>query len=383
MNDFSFLREYFLGNKVESWFWFAGILLFGILLKRWISGRVTRLIYHLFKRYCKAGGLQKFILLLTAPIELFFTILIVYLAFDKLEYPTEWNLVPDQEFGFRMVILRLLQVAFLISMFWIVLRLVDFVAVIMTERAKKTESLADDQLVSFAKEAVKVVIAIIGLFIILGIAFRLDVVSLIAGLGIGGLAIALAAKETLENLLGSFTIFLDKPFVTGDHVRVGKTEGKVEGVGFRSTRIRALDKMLVTVPNKKMIEAEVINETNRLFRRSSFFITLGFETNEEQLKGILNDIKKILADHSLIENGSETVRFRNIGNNGLEIQIVFVVLSPEMSEFLIVQEEINFQILRIVKMHDSSLSIPSFLKEETDFHQSGGFNALSKSTQDD
>ena len=175
MNDFSFLREYFLGNTVESWFWFAGILLFGILLKRWISGRVTRLIYHLFKRYCKAGGLQKFILLITAPIELFFTILIVYLAFDKLEYPTEWNLVPDQEFGFRMVILRLLQVAFLISMFWIVLRLVDFVAVIMTERAKKTESLADDQLVSFAKEAVKVVIAIIGLFIILGIAFRLDV----------------------------------------------------------------------------------------------------------------------------------------------------------------------------------------------------------------
>src|SRR5205085_12023485 len=103
-----------------------------------------------------------------------------------------------------------------ISLCWIVLRATDFVALVMLNRAKRTETLSDDQMVTFVKEAVKVIIVVIAFFLILGMVFKLDVVSLLTGLGIGGLAIALAAKETLENLLGSFTIFLDKPFTTGD-----------------------------------------------------------------------------------------------------------------------------------------------------------------------
>ena len=97
-------------------------------------------------------------------------------------------------------------------------------------------------------------------------------------------------KESLENLIGSFNIFLDKPFVTGDTVKVGDIEGKVENVGFRSTRIRALDKMIVTVPNKKMIDAELVNETDRLVRRSNFTFTLNFETTEEHVRKILDEI---------------------------------------------------------------------------------------------
>src|SRR6185369_10292037 len=125
-----------------------------------------------------------------------------------------------------------------------------------------------DQLVPFLREAIKIIIGVFSFFFILGAVFHINIASLIAGLGIGGLAFALAAKETLENLLGSFTIFLDKPFVVGDVVKVGSAEGTIENIGFRSTRIRTLEKTLLTVPNKKMVDAELDNLTERVVRRA-------------------------------------------------------------------------------------------------------------------
>ena len=362
--DFPDIFEFrILGITAENLLWFFIILIVGIVLKRQISKWIARLLYNIFKRYFREAGIQKFIQLMTAPVELICTILIVFLAYDRLGIPESWNLQSEEKFGLSMVISRTFGALFIISFFWIMLRLVDFIAVIFLERSRKTDSFSDDQMVSFLKEGIKVIVVGIGFFILLSVVFKLDIVSLVAGLGIGGLAIALAARETLENLLGSFTIFFDKPFVVGDAVRIGTVEGKVESVGFRSTSIRAVDKMRVTVPNKKMIDAELINETDRLQRRSSFIITVGFETDEEKLINILNDIRMMLESELKIETSSITVRFRTIGQTGLEIQIIFNVLTPDMTEFLIIQERVNFAILRIVRNNKSSLSIPSFLRE--------------------
>src|SRR6185295_11619359 len=106
---------------------------------------------------------------------------------------------------------------------------------------------------------------------------------LIAGLGIGGLALALAAKETIENLFASFTIFLDKPFTIGDLVQVGSVTGKVESIGFRSTRIRTAEKSFVTVPNKKMVDVELENQSERFERRAYFTIGLTYATSNEEM----------------------------------------------------------------------------------------------------
>jgi MscS family membrane protein len=218
--------------------------------------------------------------------------------------------------------------------------------------------MADDQLVIFAKEAVKVIVALIALFILIGVAFELDVVSLITGLGIGGLAFALAAKESLENLLGSFTIFLDKPFVTGDTVRVGSIEGTVESVGFRSTRIRSTDKMMVTVPNKKMVDAELINDTDRVVRRSAFSLYLSHDTTERQMRGVIGEIRDILNSNPHIESKTPIVRFRFFLEKGLEIFIVYIVLTSDNNEFLGIQEDVNFSILKILKEHEVTLAQP-------------------------
>ena len=117
-----------------------------------------------------------------------------------------------------------------------------------------------------------------------------NIIALTTGLGIGGIALAMASKESLENLLGSFTIFLDQPFTVGDTVTVGSITGTVEKVGFRSTRIRTFDKSIVTVPNKKMIDAELDNLGMRPVRRVKFNIGLTYETSIEQMKLIVADI---------------------------------------------------------------------------------------------
>jgi MscS family membrane protein len=366
MNVFNFLSHKYFGNSIESYIWFLAILIFGLILKRQLSDKVTRLLYILFRNQFKSIGLQKFLQLMARPIEVFFTILILYTACNRLTFPEEWNLASEENFGMRQVVSVILKSAIILSITWIILRLTDVIGLIFLMRARKTATMDDDQLVTFVKEGVKFILAAVGFFIMLGIVFKLDVVSLVTGLGIGGLAIALAAKETLENLLGSFTIFLDRPFVTGDSVKVGTVEGKVEHVGFRSTRIRALDKMIVTVPNKKMIDAELINDTDRMVRRSSMTITLKYDTTEEQLRNILNEVGNFLTGFPLIEKESVTVRFRNFSSSGLEVILIFVVLSPEMNDFLRVQEEVNYKIMSVVKKYNSAFAIPSFYKTDSD-----------------
>ena len=127
-------------------------------------------------------------------------------------------------------------------------------------------------------------VVIFGVLIILGNIFGIEITALAAGLGIGGVAVALASKESLENLLGSFTIFFDQPFTVGDIVTVGNITGLVEKVGFRSTRIRTFDKSLVSVPNKKMVDADLDNLGKRDVRRVKFYLGLTYDTKIDQIK---------------------------------------------------------------------------------------------------
>ena len=135
----------------------------------------------------------------------------------------------------------------LLIVFWIINRSIDFIGFKLKNRASETESKVDDQLIPFAVDMAKVITIVLGIVMILGNVFDVNIAALVTGLGIGGVAFALASKESLENLLGSFTIFFDKPFTVGDAVTLGGVTGVVEKVGFRSTRIRTFDKSIVTI----------------------------------------------------------------------------------------------------------------------------------------
>ncbi|MBP6335612.1 MAG: mechanosensitive ion channel family protein [Bacteroidia bacterium] len=353
-----FLEQVFFGNTISDYLWSAAILLGGLLLKKYLSKLFSWFLFTIFRQYGKTVGVKKFIELLSAPFSFLILIGILYAAFNRLSFPAEWQLVSDKHFGLRFFILQVFKGALIVGVTWFLIRAVEFIGLVMAAKAVETNSKLDDQFVPFAKASAKLIIAAIGFVFMLSAVFNLNVVSILTGLGIGGLAFALAAKETLENLLGSFTIFLDKPFIIGDMVKVGETEGRIETIGFRSTRIRALDRTLVTVPNKKMVDYELINDTNREVRRARFVIGLTYSTNAEQLKKVMLEIIEALNTHPLVEP-DPVVRFSEFGPSSVDILVFYLARTPELNDFLKVKEEINFQIMEIVQNNSVEFAFPS------------------------
>ena len=158
--------------------------------------------------------------------------------------------------------------------------------------------------------------------------------------------------------VGSFTIFLDRPFTVGDIVNIGSITGIVEKVGFRSTRIRTFDKSLVTVPNKKMIDAELDNLGLRPVRRAKFNIGLTYETSSEKIKIIVKEIQNLIDQHPKTNNDGR-VRFMEFGDSSLDIMVIYYVNSPEWDDFIDTRESINYGIMNIVENNGSSFAFPS------------------------
>jgi MscS family membrane protein len=279
---------------------------------------------------------------------------IIYLGSSYIQYPPEWNLVNENEIGIRMLISKGFSLIFIYSILWILLKIIDFAGLILLKRAELTENKMDDQLIPFIVEIGKIFIYIFGIFIIMGNIFNVNIAALATGLGIGGIALAMASKESLENLLGSFTIFFDQPFTVGDVVIVGPITGTIEKVGFRSTRIRTFDKSLVTVPNKKMIDAELDNLGLRSVRRVKFNVGLTYETSSEQIKAIVHDIQEMINLHKKT-NQDGRVRFQEFGSSSLDIMVMYFVNSPRWEDLI----DVNYKIIEIVKKHKSDFAFPS------------------------
>jgi MscS family membrane protein len=372
--DFSFLNRIVLGNSVKSILLFAGILLLCILLKKVFSRLLSRLLLVLFGRFGKELNAAIFVDLLIKPVEFFVSLWLIYLAVNQLSYPlnesiyTRKTIIDKIEVVKTITIIQVVDKLFLllmiISLFWIALRIIDFMAHVFAYRASLTDSKEDDQLVPFVKELVKITTVTIGFFVTLGYVFEINVLTLITGLGIGGIAIALAAKESLENLLGSFTIFVDKPFVVGDFVKVNGVEGTVEKVGFRSTRIRTAEKSLVTMPNKKMIDTPLENMTVRNYRRIKFNVGLTYNTPVEEIRTIADKITTYINSH-LQTNDDAIVTFENFGSSSLDLQVLYYIEMMDYNPYLKIKEEINFKIIEIVQQSLGDFAFPT----QTVIHQ--------------
>ncbi len=352
-----FLNKTYLSNTIGDYLWLIGIVLFAFFFKKSISKYLSNLLYKSIKNHVEEVASEKLFDLLHKPTSLFIVLVISYIATNHLEFPSQWNLAPDNKFGLRMFIQRSYLGIMVISISWITLRLTEFGSLVLLKKAEKTDSKQNDQIISFSKEFTKIIIIILSFFLVLGTVFNVDIGAIIAGLGIGGLALALAAKESLENLLASFTIFFDKPFVVGDLVQVGNISGTVEKVGFRSTRIRTLEKSFLTIPNKKMVDSELDNLSLRTFRRVHQNIRLAWETNAEQVDGIVKDLQIYIDQHPQT-NQEGKICFIDFGNGSLDILVQYFLNNLDMGVFLKVKQEVNFKILEIIKKHQAQLAEP-------------------------
>ena len=365
--DTQFLQTEFLGNSLQDYCWFLGAIVVGLLFKKLFSRYLSRLLYKVIGKKDIEIGVEKFNELLTKPIGLFIMLSIIYLGASHIQYPPSWNLGNVEEFGLKMMVSKVYALIYVISIFWILLKVIDYVGLILFARAEKTENKMDDQLIPFIIEIAKILTYIFALFIIMGNVFDVNITALATGLGIGGIALAMASKESLENLLGSFTIFFDRPFTVGDMVTVGSVTGRVEKVGFRSTRIRTFDRSLVTVPNKKMIDAELDNLGMRPIRRVKFSVGLTYHTSIEQIKKIVADMQTMIDNHPRTTNaeGKKSkdkegkVRFDEFGDSSLNIFVLYYVDSPKWADLIDVRQDVNYKIMEIVKKHNSDFAFPS------------------------
>jgi MscS family membrane protein len=358
MDQLEFLQIEFLENSIKSYIIFGSIILLGLFLKSLISSYLRKIIYKLVGDKSNSDGKSEFDNLLKKPLNYFLLIIIFYVSFNQLNFPESWDLVSSNEIGLKMILEKGVSLLILITVFWTLLRVVDYIGDRLKFKAEKTESKVDDQLIPFAIEIGKVLVVIFGALILLSNVFNVDITALAAGLGVGGVAIALASKESLENLLGSFTIFFDKPFQVGDIITVGSITGVVEKVGFRSTRVRTFDKSLVTIPNKNLINSELDNLSLKPVRKVKIDIGLTYNTTVDQIKNIVKDIQDLVDDHPNT-NEDGLVRFMNFGASSLDIMVVYFTNSPDWKLLVDTRQEINFKIIEIVKKHGSDFAFPS------------------------
>ena len=353
-----FLNDIYFGNTVQDYLWVVGWLLFGVILVRFIAHRISNTLFRVIAGKTQGVNKNELYNLLEKPLKWLIMLIILYVCTSHLDYPQEWNLAPKEEFGLRMFLHRSFIAFLIIVITWAALKIIKFLGIILMAKAELTESKSDDQIIPFLMEIIKVVAVTLGTFIFMGSVFKVDVGALIAGLGIGGLALALAAKESLENLLASFVIFFDKPFVIGDLVTVNGVTGSIEKIGFRSTRIRTLEKSYLTLPNRLMIDNVLDNLSLRTFRRVSFKIGVLYGTSEEQLKQIVEEIQNFIDNHPHTNQDGE-IHFIEFGASSLDIMVLYYIDTMDWSVFLKIKEEINFEIMRIVQAHGADFAFPT------------------------
>jgi MscS family membrane protein len=187
-----------------------------------------------------------------------------------------------------------------------------------------------------------------------------DTTALLAGLGVGGLAVALAAQKTIENLFGGIAVTTDKPVLVGDFCKYGDKVGIVEDIGLRSTRIRTLDRTVVTVPNAEFSSLQIENFGRRDKMWFHPILQLRRDTTPEQLQSLLPKMQKLLMDHPKIER-TPRVRFLAIGPQSLDVEIFSYVLTPDYDEFLVVQEELLVRLLQLIAQEGTGLAVPTQL----------------------
>ncbi len=188
----------------------------------------------------------------------------------------------------------------------------------------------------------------------------INVSALLASVGLLGLAVSLAAKDTLENIISGFVLLLDKPILSGETGEIAGVQGTVEEIGLRSTKIRTFDKTLVSIPNKEVVNQNINNWSRRDKRRVRTYIGLVYSTTREQMENILRDIRELLANHPRVsKEESFYVQFEIFGDSSLNVLLQYYTDTADYAEYLKIVEDINLKIMEIVERNGSSFAFPS------------------------
>jgi len=330
-----------LANFIAAVLVFLLFLYFRKLFTLVIMGTLQKL-----SKYTDTYHDDKVISALKAPVRFAFILIGAHLFFLLIFKETDF-------------IKNVLNTLVVYTIFWAILAIVEALREFIYATTERFNAELSKEIGNFILAIAKILIAGIGLGAMLQV-WGINVTALVASLGIGGLAFALAAKDTAANLFGSFSLLADKSIRIGEWIKVGGVEGTVENIGMRTTKIRSFGKSLITVPNHIVANSPIENFSRRGVRRIKMNVGLTYGTSEAQMKKILEEIKYMLHNHeSISQKETLLVNFNSFGDSALNIFIYTFTATANWAKYLDIREEIHLQIMKIVEDNGSSFAFPS------------------------
>ena len=243
------------------------------------------------------------------------------------------------------------ELLFIAAIGWYLYNLVDIVDVILGRITKRTKSTLDDQAVPLVRKSLRIFLVVVFVLFTAENVFEANITAWLAGLGIAGLAVSLAAQDSLKNLFGSLTILLDRPFAIGESIHFDGHEGPVEAIGFRSTKLRTADGEVVTIPNSKIVDGSLRNIARRPSIRRAFELAVAADTPPEKMEEALRIVRGLLAEPEVasafdLAKNPPRVAFETVATDALKIKVFYWHAPPDYWAYLAHAERVNLELLR-------------------------------------
>lgn len=348
-----FLKETYYYNTVLEWAVALGIILGGVIVAKilyWFTSTVIKKITSKTKTQLDDLLIEK----LKTPVIFIVIIAAYYWAISYLNFPTGLG---GEIKGMEKFLFKLSTFAIVIDITWMISRILDAVVeeyvVPLTE---KSESDFDDQVLPIMRKGIRAVIWTMG--IIIGMDnLGIDITAMIAGLGIGGLALALAAQDMVKNIFGGIMIFIDKPFKIGDRIQINGFDGTVEEVGLRSTRVRTLEGRLLIINNSTFSDNTVVNVSAEHTRKVVLNLGMTYDTTPEQMQQSMDILKQIIIEHEILDIEETSIGFNAFGD--FSLGILFIYRIKKEADILGTQTDINLEILKRFNAEGLEFAFPT------------------------
>lgn len=348
------IDQIILSNSIRSYLLVASILLGTLLVKRLVSRFFASVIYTWVDKKNHSDLRKNHVHRLLIPIEQFLLFLVAIIAFYELKFPAAWDLNLFK-LSLQQLIDSLVKLMFIVLLIRVTLRTLEFIAIILENKARLTKDLSDDQLVLFFRDFFKVILYIIGVLLVLRYVFNENIGNLVTSLSIVGAAIALSTRESLENIIASFIIFFDKPFTVGDLVKVNGFTGTIEKIGLRSTRIRTIEKTFISVPNKQMVDSIVDNISLRSERKIEMDLQLSVTTSAQALEDFAKHLRNFLKSESDLNSYLVFVSESGKQYHAMHIECL-VNMQMDIDAFQMLRERLNLAAIEYANAHQIQFS---------------------------
>ncbi len=334
---------------LETWQWLGllALIMLGLLLERLVASILRRsVIGQLSRRFdtvdtdALANALR--------PVGLLMAGLLWWSGIFWLDLPV----------SVLQILLVSVRFAVVVAVVWVAYRFADLFAEVLQAKAATTESKFDDLLAPLVRKSLKLFVAAFGLVFIAD-NLDIDISSLLAGLGIGGIAVALAAQDVVKNLFGSVMVILDRPFAVGDWVVIEDVEGTVDEVGFRSTRVRTFYNSLVTVPNARLISTAVDNYGARRYRRWSTTVGLTYDTPADKLEAFTEGVRELIRRHPETRKDYFEVHVKGFSASAIDVMLYLFFETPDWTRELAARHRLALDILRLAQELGVAFAYPT------------------------